>query len=150
MIQETGNLIDKALNLEFDVIIHGCNCQCTMGAGIAKTIRQKFPEAYAADLQTTAGDRAKLGTISYAEVWIDQKKLTVINAYTQFEWRGPGIKVDYGAVRSAFQSIKKQFTGLRMGYPKIGAGLAGGDWQVISQIIDEELAGENHVYVAFD
>jgi O-acetyl-ADP-ribose deacetylase (regulator of RNase III) len=150
MIQETGNLIDKALNLEFDVIIHGCNCQCTMGAGIAKTIRQKFPEAYTADLQTTAGDRAKLGTISYAEVWMDQKKLTVVNAYTQFEWRGPGIKVDYGAVRSAFQLIKKQFTGMRMGYPKIGAGLAGGDWQVISQIIDEELAGENHVYVAFE
>lgn len=40
-----GDLIELALNGVFDVIVHGCNCQCTMGAGIAKSIRAKFPEA---------------------------------------------------------------------------------------------------------
>ena len=30
-----GNLISLALAGEFEVIIHGCNCFCTMGAGIA-------------------------------------------------------------------------------------------------------------------
>ena len=37
-----GDLIHLALAGEFDVIVHGCNCYCTMGVGIAKTIKQKF------------------------------------------------------------------------------------------------------------
>jgi len=39
-----GDLIKMALGGEFDLIVHGCNCFCTMGAGIAKTIREYFPE----------------------------------------------------------------------------------------------------------
>ena len=34
----TGDLIKLAQDGVFDVIIHGCNCQNTMGAGIAKTV----------------------------------------------------------------------------------------------------------------
>jgi hypothetical protein len=33
--------------------------------------------------------------------------------------------------------------------PKLGAGLAKGDWELISQIITEELAGEDHTFVEF-
>ena len=61
-----GDLIKLALDKRFDVIIHGCNCMCEMGAGIAKVIRSRFPEAYEADLKTEKGSRDKLGTISYA------------------------------------------------------------------------------------
>jgi O-acetyl-ADP-ribose deacetylase (regulator of RNase III) len=35
-----GDLIKFALDARFDVIIHGCNCRCVMGAGIAKIIKQ--------------------------------------------------------------------------------------------------------------
>ena len=41
-----GDLIKLAIKGDFDVIIHGCNCFCTMGAGIAKSIKTAFPEAY--------------------------------------------------------------------------------------------------------
>ncbi len=47
-----GDLIKLAQDKEFDVIIHGCNCQCEMSAGIARAIRNTFPEAYEADLKT--------------------------------------------------------------------------------------------------
>jgi O-acetyl-ADP-ribose deacetylase (regulator of RNase III) len=30
-----GDLIDLAKRGHFDVVTHGCNCFCTMGAGIA-------------------------------------------------------------------------------------------------------------------
>ncbi len=40
-----GDLIKLALDGKFDVIIHGCNCYCTMGAGFAKAIQAEFPEA---------------------------------------------------------------------------------------------------------
>ena len=57
-----GDLLQLALAGHFDVIVHGCNCQCTMGAGIAKAIKLRFPLAFAADQATTAGDRGKFGT----------------------------------------------------------------------------------------
>jgi O-acetyl-ADP-ribose deacetylase (regulator of RNase III) len=38
---------------------------------------------------------------------------------------------------------------LRIGYPAIGAGLGGGDWLIIAQIINKELAGGNHTFVEF-
>jgi O-acetyl-ADP-ribose deacetylase (regulator of RNase III) len=41
-----GDLIKKAKEGEFDLIVHGCNCFCTMGGGIAKGIKREFPEAY--------------------------------------------------------------------------------------------------------
>ena len=145
-----GDLVKKALRNEFDLIIHGCNCFCTMGAGIAKTIKQEFPEAYKADLATMKGDKSKLGSISSADIEVNGKNLKVINAYTQYDWRGSGVKADYEAIRSAFRTVKENFSGLRMAYPAIGAGLAGGNWEVISQIIEEELDGEDHTLVVYE
>ena len=50
MLKHTkGNLIDLAEQGEFDVIVHGCNCQNTMGSGIAKEIKERYPLAYRAD-----------------------------------------------------------------------------------------------------
>jgi len=144
-----GDLVDLTLQGEFDVIVHGCNCFCSMSAGIAKAIQEEFPEAYAADLVTIKGDHNKLGDYSYATVERDSKEITIVNGYTQFHYQGDGPLVDYDAVRQLFQRIKSDFAGRRIGYPKIGAGLAGGDWPTIAAIIDEELAGENHTLVLF-
>ena len=144
-----GDLLELALAGEFDVIVHGCNCHCTMGAGIAKSIKARFREAYAADLATPKGDRNKLGTISFAKIERPPHSLVVVNAYTQYDWQGPGRKVDYDAVRMAMQRVKETFGGKRIGYPLIGAGLAGGDWKIIAPIIDETLANEEHTLVRF-
>lgn len=144
-----GDLIKLALKGEFDVIVHGCNCFCTMGAGIAKLIKQNFPKAYEADLETESGDRNKLGQITWVEVDLEEYKLIVVNGYTQYNWRGRGQKVDYDALRNVFKTIKSQFSGLKIAYPATGAGLAGGDWDIISKIINEELEGENHTFVEY-
>lgn len=141
-----GDLIKMALNGEFDVIAHGCNCHCCMGAGIADTIANEFPKALIADCKTTVGDDSKLGTYSVAQ----ERGVTVVNAYTQYNYTYNKIDVDYDALRSCFKKIKKDFSGQRIGYPLIGAGLAGGDWNIISNIIDEELEGEDHTLVLFD
>ena len=150
MRTEKGDLVQKARAGEFDVIVHGCNCFCTMGAGIAKTIKQVFPAAYEADLSTAMGDAAKLGTYSQALVEARGKPLLIINAYTQYNWRGPGQLVDYDAIRQVFRRLKQECGGKRIGYPAIGAGLAKGDWATIAAIIEEELAGEDHVFVEWE
>lgn len=144
MKELTGDLLLLAEQGQFDVILHGCNCFCTMGAGIAKVIKEKFPEAYQADLQTLSGDRAKLGEYSQARIQRANMEFIIVNAYTQFNWRGRGIKADYDAIQKIFKRIKTEFSGLRIAYPLIGAG---GDWAIISKIINDALEGENHTLV---
>ena len=144
-----GDLLALALDGTFEVIIHGCNCQCTMGAGIAKAIKAACPEAYQADCQTPKGERSKLGSISSATVQRDGREISIVNGYTQFHWRGRGVLADHEAIRGVMRLVKEKFSGKRIGYPLIGAGLAKGDWQIISSIIDEELAGEHHALVEF-
>ena len=145
----SGDLIQLAKDGQFDLIVHGCNCFCTMGAGIAKAVKNVFPAAFQADLATQRGDKSKLGTCSFAEIAGNSSSLIVVNAYTQFDWRGRGPKVDYTALRSCMVWIKKHFPGRKIGLPKIGAGLAGGDWPTIAAIIAQELAGEDLTMVEF-
>ena len=144
-----GDLIQLALEGEFDLIIHGCNCFCTMGAGIAAQIRKQFPQALEADLDTQKGDDSKLGNYSMARVAAGHGELIIINGYTQYHYAGQGVLADYNAIDALFARLKKDFHGLRMGYPKIGAGLAGGDFTRIANIIDRALAGENHTLVEY-
>jgi O-acetyl-ADP-ribose deacetylase (regulator of RNase III) len=143
----TGDLIAMARAGEVDVVVHGANCQCTMGAGFAKALRAAFPQAYEADLRTPKGERGKLGTVSVAEVRVRSGAVVIVNGYTQFDYRGRGVKVDYDAVGLVMRAVRERFGGKRIAYPKIGAGLGGGDWPTIATIIDTELSGEDHTLV---
>jgi len=121
-----------------------------MGKGIASTIKRVFPEAYTADRETRAG-ASKLGTFSHATVVRPKGRITIVNAYTQDRFNPKYSKgksmADYRAITDVMKSIKVAFHGFRIGYPKIGAGLARGDWNKISEIIDRELEGEDHTLV---
>jgi len=139
-----GDLIKMAEDGKFDVIIHGCNCFNTMGAGIARTIATKYPQAYHADCATINADKSKLGNYTCSL----SNGFGIVNAYTQYSFGG-GRSVNYEAISRVFARIKKDFTGMRIGYPMIGAGLGGGNWKIISCIIDEELRGEDHTLVIF-
>ena len=83
-----GNLITLAKQGEFDIVAHGCNCFCTMGAGIAKSIKQSFPEAYAADSCTKKGDKRKLGTCTYAD--ISKYNLVVVKSWNAMQKEAKG------------------------------------------------------------
>lgn len=146
----SGDLIKLALAGEFDVIVHGCNCFHAMGAGIARAISAQFPEAFDADKATEYGASSKPGTISSAQIIRGDARFTVVNAYTQFQWRGQGQKADYEAIQSCFERIADRFPTARIGYPMIGAGLAGGDWSIIEASISKALSGLNHTLVVFD
>lgn len=155
----TGNLITLAKDNVFNVIVHGCNCYCAMGAGIAPQIAAAFPGETgpeAVDARTEPGDLGKLGDFSVG-TWTDEEYRTIfiINAYTQGDKSRTEQMTDYDAVRSCFSKIAKSLRLMsaftpRVGYPMIGAGLGGGDWEVISKIIDEELEGFDHTLVEWD
>jgi O-acetyl-ADP-ribose deacetylase (regulator of RNase III) len=73
----TGNLLDLAENGHFDVIIHGVNCFNTMGGGIAREIRERYPMVASVDMETVRGDYRKLGTWTECDAG-DKNRFTAI------------------------------------------------------------------------
>jgi O-acetyl-ADP-ribose deacetylase (regulator of RNase III) len=142
-----GNLLDMAMNGDFDVIIHGCNCFCNFGAGIALQVLNRFPEAFEVDKSTIKGDKTKLGYCTKATIVRGKVKFDIINAYTQYDCGVNKIRCDYSALSNCFKIVADAYNGLRIGYPKIGAGLAGGDWNYISSLINKNLDGQDHTLV---
>lgn len=142
-----GDLIKMAKNGDFNVIIHGCNCFCTMGSGIAAQIKRAFPKAYEADCCTAKG-AMKVGHFT----WAKHDQLTIINAYTQYEYGRDGKdRFDY----NGFLQILYKLCGFlsrdaKVGMPMIGAGLAGGDWERIRGMIQRELADFDVTVVIYE
>jgi O-acetyl-ADP-ribose deacetylase (regulator of RNase III) len=135
LYERKGNLLDSSA----PVIAHGCNCFNTMGAGVALAIRNKYPLAYQADLETVKGDRNKLGTFTKAQV---EPEKIVYNLYTQYSMGTHKIQLDYQALENSFEAMVKdikQNRSLRspiIAIPRIGCGLAGGNWDVVKEIIE--------------
>jgi O-acetyl-ADP-ribose deacetylase (regulator of RNase III) len=140
-----GNLIQDFKDKKYDVIVHGCNTFGSFGAGIAKTIKEEFPEAYEVDLKAFKNKTNHLGTFSVASVGSGQ---TIVNMYTQETVGWNRIHdcppVDYTAIYRGFLALNsvllkaskqtKYFP--TVGVPAIGAGLAKGDLEIIKSLIN--------------
>lgn len=157
-----GNLITMAQEGDFDVIAHGCNCFCAMRAGIAPQMAKAFDcDIFPGESSTFRGSMSKLGNIDYQEKLLgkdgepDRHVLTVVNAYTQYYYgrnHADGVKnpLDYEALTLCMRKINHTFKGKVVGLPKIGAGLAGGNWQLIKKIIKAELKDCDVIVVIYN
>lgn len=130
IIYKQGSL----LNVTEGIIAHGCNAQGVMGSGIAKQIRDKYPEAYQTYLLQCQSKPGLLGSTSLVEV---TKTLKVANCITQeFYGRDPKlVYVDYSALCRCMTTLVYQPEDIHI--PKIGAGLANGNWLIIEKIIND-------------
>lgn len=146
----TGNLVEMAKDGVFDAIVHCQNCFHGWEKGIVVAIGKAFPEAIAADLKTIKGDKSKLGTYSFAKVTLGNgKTLYVINLYAQYSY-GQGKHLIDNFFAEGLRKINTDFAGLKIGYPLIGSGQAGGNWSEIEPIIDTSLKDVNHQLVVFN
>lgn len=159
-----GNLITLAMQGEFDVIAHGCNCFCTQKKGLAPQMVEafhtdKFPVE--SDL-SRKGDINKLGTLDsmiylggYNQI-VNRGKfdLVVINAYTQYHWREAdphtGVPLNYTALNLCLQKINRKYKGKKIGLPWIGTDLAGGNKQTVELMIENLLIDCDVTVVEYD
>lgn len=137
---------DLLKNIKSGIICHGVNAQGVMGSGIAIQIKKAYPEAFRVYFeQHKLKDSLEPGSISVASVnpHPDQPPLYIINAVTQkFYGKGGNRYVDYNAIKLCFEKINNfaiENKILDVNFPMIGAGLGGGDWTLISKIIDDTL-----------
>lgn len=171
MKQIDGDLIKLAKEGYFDVIAHGVNCFCEMGAGIAPQMAKAFGcDEFLMEGPNYKGDINKLGTINYESIhqvpigiamshYVTDdylksigKELIVVNAYTQYHYGknhkdGVSTPVDYEAITLCMRKMNYLFKGKHLGLPLIGAGLAGGDWDRIHTIIRDECSSDMTVTI---
>ncbi len=118
---------------------HGCNCQKTMGSGVAKAVKDTYPELTFVDKMDARAPIERLGEITTVKLKNGKRGY---NLYSQFEYFPRGIcHLDYDALESALIYTTEDMikNGLQtLALPKIGAGLAGGDWNRILPILERQ------------
>jgi O-acetyl-ADP-ribose deacetylase (regulator of RNase III) len=143
-----GNLITLAKEGSFDIIAHGCNCFCAMKRGIAPQMAEAFGcDEYSLEQVRYKGDINKLGQIDYQTVMLSEisspnkAMLNVVNCYTQYHWSSPEHPkpFDYQAFKLCMRKINHLWKNQHIGLPMIGSHLAGGNWDIIREIIVDEL-----------
>jgi O-acetyl-ADP-ribose deacetylase (regulator of RNase III) len=122
-----------------DVIAHGCNCFNTMGSGVARALRAKWPRIYTTDKATVYGSKEKLGSFSVSTT---PEGPTLFNLYSQYRYGTDQIQLDYMALANALQKMNDWLNAvdpdkkLTVALPRIGCGFAGGDWNRVRPMIE--------------
>jgi O-acetyl-ADP-ribose deacetylase (regulator of RNase III) len=139
MQTKIGNMLDVKTGL----MVHGCNCIGVMGAGVALSVKNKWPKVFHCyrenfDNHPERPSTWYLGRIQ--TIWVDYN-LAVVNAFTQ---DGIGMhkqQVDYDALYQCFEKVSAlaMVDNLPVHFPLIGCGYAGGDWNIVKDIIQDTL-----------
>jgi O-acetyl-ADP-ribose deacetylase (regulator of RNase III) len=133
---------------EADVIVHQVNCQGVMGAGIARQIRNQFPNTFFKYKELcshfTGCTHLLLGTCQY----VQEKDFIICNAFGQNFYYRNSVQTDYEKLEACFRDIATKYSGKHIALPwKIGCGLAGGDWDKVQNMIYRIIAIEGECKV---
>lgn len=144
----TGNILDS----DAPIIAHQVNCMGVMGAGVAKCVREKYP-----DIMTTYSRWCKdydskflLGRV--LDYCTDNNQI-IANCFAQ-DKTGSGRQTNYEAFYTCLGNLKKavDYYGVehRIAFPyKIGCGLGGADWNIIFAMIEAVFSQADNFTIEF-
>lgn len=134
-----GDAVQALAKGEVDYLLHCCNCQNNFGSGIAKTIKEVFPDAYELDCSFARGGRNFLGNVG-------ESTSGVLNLYGQeyYGYVGDYYKKhkrqgNYGAIARGFTLISSCISckDVTIAIPyKFASDRAGCDWGIIEELIE--------------
>lgn len=142
-----GNIVEATE----PIIIHQVNCQNAMGSGVAKALYERWSEVkreyhdYCVTMAEFGLSKEELlGQICPVEV--DGK--TIINCFSQLTYGNDGRQhTDYNAVEECFNKIVLNFPYGTIAIPYLyGCGLGGGDWEIVSEIIEDSFGSRAVIY----
>lgn len=141
----TKDVVADWINSRFQTptsLIHGCNTNHDMSGGIARYISSKYKGAKEADDNVLSPKPTKYSIHKQAP------NKYIVNAYTQANGGGinSGKTIDgtfysdskyarLSYIKGALENIKKYTRPGVLYFPQLGAGIAGGDWSEIREVI---------------
>jgi O-acetyl-ADP-ribose deacetylase (regulator of RNase III) len=129
-----GDLFANAYKAQ--ALAHGCNCQGSMGAGVAKGFRRRYPKMYE-EYHARCKAEPRRFNLGDAWLWKDARRPWVFNLGTQEGyWRA---RASYEAVAEALQRMRERANAEgveRIAMPRIGVGYGGLSWKKVRPIIE--------------
>lgn len=137
----TGNMFD----IDADVLVNTVNCVGVMGCGVALAFKHRYPEMF-----QSYHNICKRKTNTLLPGMIHEYKTsdgkTVLNFATKNHWKNPS-KSSY--IESGLRRLKSWLSGCQPGtivaLPVLGCGHGGLDWDVVLEMIQEQLSGLDHI-----
>jgi O-acetyl-ADP-ribose deacetylase (regulator of RNase III) len=130
----SGDLFDNAHHAQ--AFAQGCNCQGSMGAGIAKTFRERYPKMFDEYRRRCKAEPRQFNLGDFW-LWKADDQPWVFNLATQERyWRG---RASYEAIETGLRSMRQQADaeGLTcVAIPRIGVGYGGLSWKKVRTIVE--------------
>lgn len=130
----SGDLFDNAHQAQ--AFAHGCNCQGSMGAGVAKTFRSRYPEMYEEYRRRCKAEPREFN-LGDCWLWKAEGQPWVFNLGTQEGyWRA---RASYKAIDAALKAMRAQADAeniTRIAIPRIGVGYGGLSWKKVRAIVE--------------
>jgi O-acetyl-ADP-ribose deacetylase (regulator of RNase III) len=143
----SGDLFANTYNVQ--AFAHGCNCQGSMGAGIATGFRDRYPDMYEEYRRHCKADPREFN-LGDAWLWRAEGQPWVFNLGTQEGvWRA---RASYEAIEKALTHMKEQADAesiASIAIPRIGVGYGGLSWKKVRAIVERvfaDWAGTLYVY----
>ena len=127
------------LKAKENIIVHQVNCMGVMGSGLAKSIKKKYPEVFNGYYHFCKTNLVEeyFGTALICEANDDKY---IANVFGQINYGTEERQTDYDRLKQALIEVKNfaKEKGLSVAIPyKLGCGLAGGDWNIVFDMITE-------------
>ncbi len=133
-----GDLFENAYNAQ--AFGHGCNCQGSMGAGVAKTLRALYPEMYEEYRRRCKAEPREFN-LGECWLWKSNERPWVFNLGTQEGyWRA---RASYEAIETSLRKMSGQADAeklSRIAIPRIGVGYGGLSWKKVRAIVEDVFA----------
>lgn len=148
IVCKNGNILSTSA----DIICQQVNCQGVMGSGLAKKIRQNYPNCYE-EYRKFCKNRSPndlLGKVNFvnctSKCW-GNRTIIIANIFGQLNYgRNPNYQYTcYVALKNGLQKVQNhaKLNNLSVAIPhKIGCGLGGGNWIQVRRIIQDIFCDE--------
>ena len=135
------------IDVEEGIICHQVNCMGVMGAGLAKQVKEKWPDVFRQYASLCCSFRDMPGMLlgKVQDIAVSDN-LVIANCFGQV-YTGHGLMTCYEAWKNIIRQLldsSSYFGDIPIHIPyMVGCGLAGGDWQVMNEILENGFKGHN-------
>lgn len=137
----TGDIFAES----YDVLVNPVNCVGVMGAGLAKSFRERFPRMFT-DYQRTCEEGLVPGAL---HIW-SSTTICIVNFPTKHHWRDAS-RLEW--ILSGLKLLKfylQKLAPLRVALPALGCGLGGLPWCSVKSLMQQELHDLRHDIFIFE